>query len=152
MLDGDYAHTTARGKTQKGATIVESALVFLTLMGMIIFIMDMGRMLLVQQFITERVRSTARQAAVNNWTATQVQNYVVYNSITAPNGGGPGYLGLLTSQVSYTTLNAAGTPDYSLQVMVSGVPVFTWIPYMAGKYTAPPIFATMPAQSLGAVN
>lgn len=152
MLDGAYSRTPARGKTQKGAAIVESALVFLTLLGMIIFIMDMGRMLLMQQYITERVRSTARQASVNNWTAVQVQNYVVYNSITAPNGGGPGYLGLLTSQVSYTTLNTAGTPDYSVQVQVSGVPVFTWIPYVSGKYTAPPISATMPAQSLGAIN
>ena len=147
--------SAARRKNQKGAHIVESALVLLTLLGMIIFIMDMGRMLLTQQYVTERARTTARQASVNNWTATQVQNYLVYNTVTAPSQGGAnggasaGYMGLLPSQVSYTTLGTSGTPDYRLKVTVSGVPVLSWIPGMAGKYTAPPVVATVPAQSLG---
>ncbi len=76
-----------RKKNQKGASIVEAALVVLTLVGMIVFIMDVGRMMMMEQFITERARVTVRQAAVNNWTATQVQNYLVYNSITAPDKG-----------------------------------------------------------------
>ncbi len=148
----------ARRKKQKGATIVESALVLLTLVGMIVFIMDMGRMLLTQQFITERARTTVRQAVVNNWTASQVQNYLVYNSVTAPsqsqggNGAPSGYLGLLPSQVSYTTLGTSGTPDYRLKVTVSGVPILSWIPGIAGQNAAPPVVATMPAQSLGSSN
>jgi hypothetical protein len=39
-----------------------------------------------------------------------------------------------------------------MQVKVSGVPVLTWIPYIAGQYTLPPIVVTTPVQSLGAVN
>jgi hypothetical protein len=144
-------HTTLhRRKNQKGSNVVESALVLLTLMAMILFIMDMGRILLMQEYIAERTRLTVRNAVVNNWTATATKNFLVYNSTTAPNGGGAGVLGLLTSQVSYQALGTAGTPDYRLQVKVSGVPATTFIPFMAGNYTLAPVVATMPAQSLGA--
>jgi len=144
---------TDRRKNQKGANILESALVLMTIVGMIIFIMDMGRILLIQQFITERARATARNAVVNNWTSTATKNFLVYNSTTAPNGGGgAGFLGLQTSQVSYQTLGTVGNPDYMLQVTVSGVPALTWIPYISGSYTLAPITASMPAQSLGATN
>jgi len=139
-------------KGQKGAAMLETALVLLTLLGMIVFIMDMGRILLLQQYITERTRSTVRNAVVNNWNATSAKNYLVYNSITAPNGGGPGFMGLLTSQVEYQTLGTAGNADYRLQVKVSNVPALVLTPYIAGSYTLAPIVATLPAQSLGATN
>jgi hypothetical protein len=51
-------------KSQKGAAIVETALVLITMVSMIFFVLDMGRMLLTQQFIAERARVTARMAAV----------------------------------------------------------------------------------------
>ena len=143
---------TARRKNQKGANILESALVLLTMLGMILFIMDMGRILLIQQFITERARAAVRSAVVNNWSATATKNYLVYNSTTAPNGGGAGFLGLQTSNVTYQTLGTSGTPDYMIQVKVSGIQATTWIPYISGAYTLAPITFAMPAQSLGAVN
>jgi Flp pilus assembly protein TadG len=143
---------TARRKNQKGANILESALVLLTMLGMILFIMDMGRILLIQQFITERARAAVRSAVVNNWTATATKNYLVYNSTTAPNGGGAGFLGLQTSNVTYQTLGTSGTPDYMIQVKVSGIQAITWIPYISGAYTLAPITFAMPAQSLGATN
>ena len=139
-------------KGQRGSGMVESALILLTILGMVLFIMDMGRILLIQQYISERARSTVRGAVVNNWTATATKNYLVYNSITAPNGGVPGFLGLLPSQVTYQTLGVLGNPDYRLQVKVSGVPAVTWIPGISGTYTLAPITATMPAQSLGATQ
>jgi Flp pilus assembly protein TadG len=141
-----------RRKNQKGANILESALVLLTVLGMVLFIMDMGRILLIQQLITERARMTARSAVVNNWTVTATKNYLVYNSITAPTGGGAGFWGLQTSNVTYQTLGTAGAADYRLQVKVSGVPAITWIPGISGTYTLAPIIATMPAQSLGLAN
>jgi Flp pilus assembly protein TadG len=141
-----------RKKHQRGQAMLETALVMTTLVGMLVFIMDMGRLLLIQQWVGERARATARAASVNNWNSTQAANYLVYNTTTAPNGGGAGYLGLLTSQVSYTFLGSSNSPDYRLQVKVSGVPVLTFIPYMANTYTLAPIIATMPAESLGATN
>jgi hypothetical protein len=137
---------------QKGSSLMEGTLVVFTMVMMIIFVLDMGRILLLQQFITERARATVRSAVVNNWSSAATKNYLVYNSTTAPNGGGSGYLGLQTSQVTAQTLGTSGAADYRLQVKVSGVPVLTWIPYIAGTYTLAPIVVTMPAQSLGATN
>ena len=139
-------------RSEKGSSMVETALVLMTVIGMIIFIMDIGRILLIQQFISERARNTVRSAVVNNWDATDTKNYLVYNSTTAPGGGGAGYMGLQTTQVSYQTLGTLGQPDYRLQVRVTGVPVLTWIPFIARSYTLAPITATAPAQSLGATN
>ena len=139
-------------KRQKGAAFVETSLVLLTMLAMIIFIMDMGRILLMQQYITERARNTVRNAVVNGWTPAQTQNYLVYNSTTAPNGGGSGFLGLQTSQVTYQTLGTQGAWDYRYQVKVSGVPALIMTPYLAGTYTLAPIVATLPAQSMGSTN
>lgn len=78
---------------------------------------------------------------------------MVYGSTTAPEGGGAGYLGLVTSQVSYQTVGTAGQSDYCVQVSVSGVPaMYFWIPNLAGTYALPPITVTLPAQSLGATS
>lgn len=145
-----------RARRQKGAAMVESALVMITLVGMIVFVMDIGRMLMTEMFITERARTAVRGAVVNNWDSTAVANYLVYNSTTSPdnvNGVAPtGYMGLQTSQVTFTALGTSGSADYRYQVKVSGLQMFTWIPWIAGRYTAPPVTVTMPAQSLGATN
>jgi hypothetical protein len=144
--------TQNRKKRQRGAALVETALVFTAAVSMIVFIVDMGRILLTQQFIAERARVGVRNAVVNNWDSTALQNYVVYGNTTAPNGGGAGIMGLTTSEVALTTYADSGIGDARYQVTVSGVPLFTWIPYMAGKYTAPTIIATAPVQSQGAIN
>ena len=66
-----------RTKNQRGSSMVEGALVLLTMLAMIIFILDMGRILLIQQYITERARTTVRAAVVNNWDSTKTANYLV---------------------------------------------------------------------------
>lgn len=141
--------SSRRRSKSKGAGLLEAALVLLTLLSLIIFVMDMGRILMMEQFIAERTRATVRMAVVNNWSTTQAKNYLVYNSTA---GSGTGYFGLIPSQVAVTTSGTAGSSDHLLKVTVSGVPVLTWIPGIAGQYTLPPITATSPAQSLGATN
>jgi Flp pilus assembly protein TadG len=143
-----------RTRRQRGAVLVESALVLITLLCMMIFIMDMGRLLMMQQFCVERARAAVRSAVVNNWDSAKTANFACYNSIAAPGGNTstPGLLGLLPSQVTFQSLGTAGASDHRFQVTIQGVPMYTWIPYMAGKYTAAPAIATLPAQSLGATN
>lgn len=144
--------TQGRKKRQRGAALVETALVFTAALSMIVFIVDMGRILLTQQYISERAQAAVRSAVVNNWNSTSVKNYVVYGSTTAPDGGGAGLMGLTTSEVSFTSIADSGIGDARYQVTVSGVPLLTWIPYMAGRYTAPTVIATAPVQSQGATN
>lgn len=139
-------------RDQSGSALVESSLTFLVLMMTLIFVIDMGRMMVIQQFINERVRQTARKAVVNNWTTTQVKNYLVYGTADTTAQSAPGRLGLLPSQVTYATLGTSGTPNYRVQVKVSGVPAVLFIPKLAGRYTLPSVVATVPAQSMGAAN
>jgi hypothetical protein len=121
---------------------------------MIVFIVDMGRILLTQQFISERARMAVRSAVVNNWTSVQVKNYVAYGSTTAPGDDTttPGFLGLLPSEVTFNTIADSGINDARYQVIIQGVPMFTWVPYIAGKYNAPSVTATAPVQSQGSTS
>lgn len=141
-----------RKKRQRGAALIETALVFTVALAMIVFIVDMGRVLLTQQFISERARVAVRSAVVNNWNSTSVANYVVYGSTSAPTGNPPGYMGMTTSDVTFTSYADSGIGDARYQVTIQGVPLFTWVPYIAGQYNAPPVIATAPVQSQGATN
>jgi len=146
--------TPARKKGQRGAAMIETALVLTVALSMILFIVDMGRILLTQQFISERARVAVRSAVVNNWTSDQVQNYVAYGSTSAPPGGTttPGFMGLLPSEVTFNTIADSGIGDARYQVIVQGVPMFTWIPYISGKYYAPSVTATSAVQSQGSTS
>lgn len=53
-------------RDQRGNAMVESALVLLVLLMTTIFVIDFGRMLLMQEFITERAQQTARK----RWSTT----------------------------------------------------------------------------------
>ncbi len=129
--------------------MVEGVFVLLMTFSMLLFIIEMGRFLLIQEYIAERARLTVRKASVNNWTATQVKNFLVYSNPSTATLTAPGPLGLLPSQVTYATLGTAGTPNYRLQVRVSGVSASIFIPRMARNRSLPTVVATAPAQSLG---
>jgi uncharacterized membrane protein len=129
--------------------------VLLTLVAMIIFIIDMGRIMLNEEYLVERARVAARMAAVNNWAAADVANYVAYNSTSAPGGGTstPGLMGVRPSNVTYSApTGAAGDPSNCVTVSIHDVTAFANIPYMSGRYTLPTITVSLPAQSLGATN
>ena len=135
-----------RKKSQGGQTILETALVFIAVLSMLLFIVDMGRLLFLQQYFTERARAGARWAAVNattGVTAAQVKAYVCFNDSTA--AGSTGLFGLNTSNVSYTPTPSTGTPQY-VQVQISGFQTLRLIPYIASTYTNAPVTAVAVVQ------
>jgi hypothetical protein len=140
----------SRRTAQGGQAMLETALVFTTVMCMIIFIMDMGRLIFYKEYFAERARVGARWASVNGQDATSVKNVVAYNSTT---GSGPGYFGLSPANVSVTYQNIDAThKDPWVTVTITGFQTFTMIPYIAGNYTIPAIAVTMPQQSMGATT
>ena len=150
-----FARTVSksRRKTQRGAAVIlEGALVLGTLLTMILFIEEMGRMLLFQQMFTERAREGARLASVNTYTTAAVQNFVLYNSATAPAGSPAGFFGMTSSNVTVTRLGTAGNWDDRIQVTVSNYPMFNFIPLFKHAYTVPPITVTVPVGSLGSTT
>ena len=147
------AVSARRRKTQRGAAaLLEGALVFGTLLTMILFIVEMGRLLTYQQLFTERARAGARAAIVSTYSASTVQNYVLYNSATAPQGAPSGFFGLTTSNVTVSRLGTAGNWDDRIQVTISNFPMFDFVPLLKHTYTAPPITVTIPVGSLGSTS
>lgn len=147
--------TPRRRRKQRGGAMVESALVFTTLIGMIISAVDFGRILVTEQYLSERARVTVRMAVVNNWTSTQVASYAAYADITTGTNATstvPGFLGVTPAQVRFTQYADSGIGDARYEVRITGMPMFTWIPSIAGRFTAPTVVATAPVQSLGASN
>ena len=134
--------------------MIEGSFVLLITISLIVFIMDMGRFLLTQQYISERARTAARLAVVNNWDATAIKNYLCYGSTATPAGNPtpPGLMGLTPSNVAPVWKGAANSPDFRLQITVSGLRIFTWVPMMSNNLSTIPVIATAAAQSRGAVN
>lgn len=145
---------SARRARSRGQALVESALVFLATIAMLLFIIDMGRLLLISQYVTERARATARMATVNDWSAQDARNFLVYNKtqVSEDSAATPGFLGLQPSMVSYALLGSLHDGDLRVQVKVDRVRVPLFVPFLSGEWTLPPIVVEMPAQSLGAIN
>ena len=137
---------------RKGSAMLETALVMTAMMSMILFVIEMGRFMMMQQFVVERVREVARLAVVNNWTSDEVKNYTAYGSTTVPAGQTSGILGILPSQVTYTTLGTSGAADYRVKLTLQNIPAVVFIPGMAATYAIPSVSVVVPAQSMGATN
>lgn len=143
-----------RNAKQRGQSLVESALVLMSLLTMILFVLDMGRVMLLGQYVTERARVTARMATVNNWGERQVANYLVFGKTQMPDDSAykSGFMGLKTWQVDYHVLGTQRNGDLRVQVSVEGIQAVMFIPWVASRYTFPKIVVELPAQSLGATN
>ena len=131
--------------------MLEAALVVTTVVCMILFILDMGRILLFDQFFGERVRVAARSAAVRSYNAAAIKNYLCYNSLTAPGGNtnSAGYFGLKPALVTVQRLGTPGKWDDRIRVTIQNYPVVTVIPGFTGSLRLKPVSATIPVASLG---
>lgn len=140
-----------RNRRRRGSAILEGALILLPTLAMILFILDMGIILVTEQYYMERARAGARYAATASYDATAIKNIVCYNSTTAPNGN-PGLFNLSPSMVNVSRLGTAGDWDDRIQVRISGYTMFSFIPWLSGSFTGKTLTATTHAQSLGATN
>ncbi len=121
---------------------------------MLIFILDMGRVLFLQQYLSERARFGARWASVNVWNPATVANIVCYDAPTAPNGdtSSKGVFGLSPSMVTASREGTAGTWDDRVVVRIGNYPLTVLVPFIAGQYIAAPVSVTLPMGSGGASN
>ena|SRR5579859_2390452 len=143
---------TARVSKRKGQAILETGLVLSSLLLMIVGIMDFGQFLFYHQVLTDRARAGARYAATNTYDATSIQNMVVYNSTTAPSGGGAGLFGLTTAEVVVTPTPNTATPTY-VQVKITGFPIKLLSPFLTKSYSMRDTIVTRQAEaSYGAPN
>ena len=146
------AVSSRRAQRQRGSSLVEGTLVFLSLMAMILFVMDAGRLLFTMQYASERARAGARYATVHTYDADAIINYIVYNN---PNMSGDpppvGLMGLTRDKVSVSRLNA-GMIKERIQIRISGLSMTFFTPPITGRFNVPPATVTIPVESLGATD
>jgi hypothetical protein len=111
---------TQRNNRRRGQALIETSLVLLLCMAVMVGILDVGRVLFIHQFLTERVRLAARYASVNTYDATKVRNIVLYGKATPADGAKP-YMNLKASNV-VVTRSGAGTADDRVSVRITGYP------------------------------
>jgi len=165
-------------KTQKGAAMVEFALIALTFFMILFGIIEFARAFFTYNTLVEATRRGARVAAVCPASAngiTQVQQITVFDP-TTPDGVTPttGLLGLSTTNIAVSYLDSTmttiasdtdpitsifgseGDQYYNIAfVRVSILPTFTHtliIPTFMNTFSVPPIETTLPSESLGRVS
>ena len=143
--------TRQRKKKQKGQALLEGALVGFAFTVAIIFVLEIGRYMLFIGYFTERARAGARYAAVANYNATTIKNYIAYNSPTAPAGGGNGLFGLQPSMISVNRYDEGMETD-RVTVSISNYPLSLFVPLLPAQWTLRPFKVTIPAESMGSTT
>lgn len=135
--------TSSRRKGQRGATVVETALVLTIFAFMTIGALDFGQFLFIHQALVERARKAARWGLVTDPTnTTAIQNMVLYNQSTVPSPA-TGYLGLTSSMVQVSD-PGVGTNDFRVVVKITGYTYTVLSPYIGGTYSGPNIVIVDP--------
>ena len=172
--------SSQRKKKQRGQALIEGALVAFAFTLAIIFVLEIGRYMLFIGYFTERARAGARYAAVVNYNADAIKNYIAYNSATMPasptstessnsgsgsnssgsgsSGSGSGttvvptgLFGLKPEMISVTRFDAGKETD-RLTVSISNYPLSLFVPLLPAQWTLRPFKVTIPAESMGATT
>lgn len=133
----------SRRRAQRGATIVEFALVASVLIMLLIGIFEFGRVLFYWNTASEAVRLGARTAVVCDVNAAGVVKRV------------KSLLPLLSDanvSVSYTPASCDVTTCAFVTVGVTNVTVKTMIPFVNVKIKMPPFTTTLPRESLNSAT
>jgi len=129
-------------RPRRGSFLLESTLCLTVFVVMLIAIFDFSHFLFLHQSLIERTRAALRYGAVNPYDPTAIQNVLLYNSPTQPDGLEPSF-NLTRDMVGVTRLNA-GTSEDRLVVTISGYQFPILTPFIAGSARAAPITVSLP--------
>lgn len=119
-----------RNSRRRGSTFIEGAFIFLTLLLLILAILDLGQLLMFMQSFNERARAGARWATVNQYDPESIKNFVIYNSPSAPPGGGAGLFGLTPAMISVARYEQGSESD-RIEVRITDFPLRLYTPFLA---------------------
>lgn len=135
--------TTRRGRSERGAEIVEASLTIMLFLMFVFSMFDFGLSLYLHQSFVHQARTGARYGAIHP-DPVAVKNMVLYG--TPATGTGNGLNGLAPDSVTVTRTGTPITATDRIVVTISGY-TFTWItPGWAGNKTGKPITITMPVE------
>jgi hypothetical protein len=137
----------AAARRRRGASMVEAALVLMTVLAIIIGILDFGQVIFFHQGLVDRARAAARYGSVNYENIDGIRNIVLYNS---PNGPADDqvrpFLGLSAENV-VVTRESLNSNEERIVVQIQNYPFRFFSPWIAGLYRGKPILASAPAEN-----
>jgi len=135
-----------RNRSQRGSSMVETALILLTFILMLIGTIDFGQVIYFHQSLVERARAAARYGAINPTDTTGIRNIAVYNSATIPSPPTAVLPSLTTAMIGVQNLGA-NSPEARIQVTISTYPINFISPYIARQFNNRPVIVSMSAES-----
>lgn len=107
-----------RNQRQKGAAMLESALIIVVFMVMLIAIFDISMYLFLTHSVKERCRQALREGVVQPYNVTAIENVVLYGNSTAPEGSEPSFH--LNREMIDVQRFDAGSSEDRLTLTISG--------------------------------
>src|SRR5262249_40610142 len=133
-----------RQKNSRGAVLIETGLILVVFLFMLMGAFDFAQYLFIHQALVDRARTAARWGAVNDPTNTSaIQNMVLYNQATVPDGASSGIFGL-TSDVDSVSTQDSATDNYRLVVAIMNYQYAMISPIIGGTHTGPNIVISVP--------
>lgn len=129
-----------RRRKSRGSSLIEATFILMTLLAVLIGSLDIAKVVYLHQSLVERARAGAQWAAVNDFNATQVKNYVVYNS---PAGGTTASLWRLQTSMVTAELKDQNTSKARVEIKITDYPYDFFTPWIAGAYKARPIVTSV---------
>lgn len=139
-------------KTERGVTLPEFAIGGLVFITAIIGIIELSRLFLTHNQLTDAVRRGARYAATTSNTTgniTAIKNMVVYGNTAGT--GSPSVLNLNTSQVAVTFSSPYDTKNGTVKVTITGFTFRLNVPLPGVTITLPVYQGAVSAESAGRV-
>jgi hypothetical protein len=142
--------TRVRFLKSRGSTVVEAAATLGVFLFTAITIVDLAQLTVMEQALVERARVGARYAALRGINPSAVVNVVLYNNPDA-DGGGHALFHLGADSVSVERLDANTSAD-RVRVSIRDFQLGTFSPFLRGRILPHTFSATVPVESLGAVD
>lgn len=107
-------------RTQRGQSLVESALILAAFMGLLVGMADIGQRLFVRQTLADRARMAARWGAMNRYDPAAIRRVVLYGitegATAEPPPGETSFFGLTPAAVEVSN---PGCPGPACRVSVA---------------------------------
>ncbi|MFN3323683.1 MAG: TadE/TadG family type IV pilus assembly protein [Bryobacteraceae bacterium] len=136
------ASRISRKPDQRGAAMVEGALVLSLFLFLVIGIIDFGQLMFVHQSLTNRAGAGARYAAVRTFDAEAARNVVLYGTANPNDSARPAF-GLTAANVN-VELQDSNTDYPRVVLTISGYRYHFISPLLARIATGRPITISLP--------
>jgi Flp pilus assembly protein TadG len=138
--------TSTLRSSERGAALVESALVFLLFFVIFVGTMDFSRIFYYHQTLTERARAAARYAAIHPTETAKIKNIAVFNREAATDGV-PAVLSGLTTAMVQVANQDINTASARVIVTIADYPMDLVTPMLSRTIRSKPIVAVMAAET-----